>query len=105
MPDRCGWLHTNGASTRRNAIPAGTATGVPGPGRSLLLVEGLDAVGVVLPDHGAPQLHRRGDLAGLDGEVAVEYRELLALGDPGVLRVGLVQRSLDLGPDLRMGRQ
>ena len=54
-------------------------------------VERLEAVGVLLVDHVALDLQRRGQLARLLGEVVVEDRELLDLLDLRVVAVDLVE--------------
>src|SRR4051812_39083208 len=65
------------------------------PPRELLLVQRVEEVSVLLVDHVALDLQRRGQLAGLLGEVVVEDRELLDLGDLRVVGVDLVQAGLD----------
>ena len=69
-------------------------TFVPGRGARVTAqpaVERLEAVGVLLVDHVALDLQRRGQLARLLREVVVEDRELLDLLDLGVVAVDVVE--------------
>ena len=66
-------------------------------------VERLDLRLVVRGDDGALDLHRRGQLAALLGEVPGEDGDLLHLLDPGELPVDLLDMGFDRPADLLVG--
>src|SRR3954453_6539901 len=72
------------------AVPASMC-----PPRGLLRIQLLEEVSVLVVDHVALALQRRGQLAGLLRQVVVEDRELLDLRDLRVVGVDLVEAGLD----------
>src|SRR4051794_21990780 len=72
------------------AVPASIC-----PPRDLLGIQPVEELSVLLVDHVALHLQRRGQLAGLLGEIVVEDLELLDLGDLGVVGVDVVEDLLD----------
>src|SRR3954468_7368397 len=65
------------------------------PPQELLGVQRVEELSVLLVDHVALDLQRRGQLAGLLGEVVVEDAELLDLRDLRVVGVDVVEDLLD----------